>query len=37
MINDDMDGLEDLLRYNDAMIEQEEDLQRQKESCREDK
>ena len=29
MINEAKEGLEDLLRYNDAIGEQEEDLQRQ--------
>ena len=29
MINKDKEGLEDLLRYNDAIREQEEYLQRQ--------
>ena len=37
MINEDKGGLEDLLRYNDAMRKQEEDLQRQEEACREGK
>ena len=35
MINKVKEGLEDLLRYNDAMSEQEEDLQRQEEAWRE--
>ena len=30
MINEDKKVLEDLLRYNDAMMEQEENIQRQK-------
>ena len=37
MINEAKEGLEDLLCYNDAMREQEEDIQRQEESWREDK
>ena len=40
MINEAKEGLEDVLRNNDAMRrtqETEEDLQRQEESCREDK
>ena len=37
MINQAKEGLEDLLSYNDAMMEKEEDLQRQEESWREDK
>ena len=32
MINEAKEGLEDLLCYNYAMMEQEEDLQRQEES-----
>ena len=36
MINEAKEGLEDLLCYNDAMREQEEDIQRQEESCIED-
>ena len=35
MINKAKEGLEDLLRYNDSMMEQEEDIQRQEESWRE--
>ena len=34
MINEAKEGLEDLLRYNDAMREREEDLQRQEEAWR---
>ena len=37
MINKAKEGLEDLLRYNDAMKEQEEDIKRQEEAWREDK
>ena len=37
MISEIMEGLEDLLRYNDAMREQEEYIQRQEEPWREDK
>ena len=37
MINEAKEGLEDLLRYNDAMKEQEEDIKRQEEAWREDK
>ena len=36
MINEAKEGLEDLLRYNDAMRKQEEDIQRQEEDLRED-
>ena len=36
MINEAKEVLEDLLRYNDAMMEQDEDLQRQEEFWRED-
>ena len=36
MINEANEVLEDLLRYNDAMREQEEYLQRQEEVWRED-
>ena len=36
ILNKDKEGLEDLLRYNDAMGEQEEDPQLQKEARRED-
>ena len=32
MINEAKEGLEDLLHYNDAMRDQEEDIQRQEES-----
>ena len=35
-IKDAKEGLEDLLRYNDAMREQGEDIQIQEEGCRED-
>ena len=37
MINEAKEVLEYLFRYNDTMMEQEEDLQRQEEACREDK
>ena len=37
MINEAKEGQEDLLRYNDAMREQEEDIQRQEEAWRRDK
>ena len=37
MINEAKEVLEDILRYNDAMMEQDEDLQRQEEAWREDK
>ena len=36
MINEAKEGLEDLLRYNDARREQEGDIQRQEEAYRED-
>ena len=36
-INNDKEGLEDFLRYNDAMREQEEDIQSQEEAWREGK
>ena len=36
MINQAKEGLEDLLRYNDAMREQNEDIQCQEESWREE-
>ena len=36
MINKAKEGLEDLLHYNDAMEEQEEDIQRQEEAWKED-
>ena len=35
MINESKEGLEDLLRYNDAMRGKYEDLQRQEEAWRE--
>ena len=35
MINEPKKGLEDLLRYNNAMREQEEYIQRQEEAWRE--
>ena len=37
MLNEANEELEELLRYNDAMREQEEDPQRQEEAWREDK
>ena len=37
MINKDKEGLEELLCYNDTMMEQDEDLQHQEEAWREDK
>ena len=36
LINKAKEGLEDLLLYNDAMMEREKDLQRQEDSWRED-
>ena len=36
MINQAKEGLEDLLSYNDAMMEKEEDLQRREEAWKED-
>ena len=36
MINEAKEGLKDLLHYNDAMREQEEDIQRQEEAWRDD-
>ena len=36
MLNKDKEGLEDVLRYNDAMRKQEEDIQNQEEAWRED-
>ena len=36
MINEAKEGLEDLLCYNDATWEQEEDIQHQEEACREE-
>ena len=36
MINEAKEGLEDLLRYNDAIRENEVDIQRQEEAWREE-